>query len=183
MPQDTDDPAEIRSGGVLQLRHALPLQHPPREEPGRPVSVTVVGVDVRARQRVIELLAGNPGLRVVGWAESVQALGVLDLSSEVCLTVESGRVNRPAGEVPEPLAAPEPVRPELSARQQEVLAAYSAGNELLDVVARRLGMGAETLKTHLRRIRVKYEAAGRPAPTRRDLYVRAIEDGLVPPPR
>ena len=40
----------------------------------------------------------------------------------------------------------------------------------------------ETLKTHLRRIRLKYEQVGRPAPTRRDLYVRAIEDGLLPPP-
>lgn len=183
MPRDTDDPTETRGGGVLELRHALPLQPPPREEPGRPVSVTVVGADVDARQRVMELLAGHPGLRVVGWAESVQALGVLDLTSEVCLAVEPGRVNRPAADVAEPPAAGGQAHPELSARQQEVLAAYSAGNELLDVVARRLGMGTETLKTHLRRIRVKYEAAGRPAPTRRDLYVRAIEDGLVPPPR
>jgi DNA-binding CsgD family transcriptional regulator len=43
-------------------------------------------------------------------------------------------------------------------------------------------MDLETLKTHLRRIRVKYRAVGRPAPTRRDLYVRAVEDGLLPPP-
>jgi hypothetical protein len=43
-------------------------------------------------------------------------------------------------------------------------------------------MDRETLKTHLRRIRMKYAEVGRPAPTRRDLYVRAVEDGLVPPP-
>jgi hypothetical protein len=43
-------------------------------------------------------------------------------------------------------------------------------------------MDEETLKTHLRRLRAKYRSAGRPAPTRRDLYVRAIEDGLLPPP-
>jgi hypothetical protein len=43
-------------------------------------------------------------------------------------------------------------------------------------------MDRETLKTHLRRIRAKYAEVGRPAPTRRDLYVRAVEDGLVPPP-
>jgi hypothetical protein len=48
--------------------------------------------------------------------------------------------------------------------------------------ARSLGMDQETFKTHLRRIRVKYRAVGRPAPTRRDLYVRAVEDGPLPPP-
>ena len=64
-----------------------------------------------------------------------------------------------------------------------MLIAYGAGNDLLDVVARRLGMYPETLKTHLRRIRQKYREADRPAPTRRDLYVRAVEDGLLPPPR
>ena len=73
-------------------------------------------------------------------------------------------------------------RPRLSPRQRDVLVAYASGNELLPVVARRLGMDDETLKTHLRRLRAKYRAVGRPAPTRRDLYVRAIEDGLVPPP-
>ena len=43
-------------------------------------------------------------------------------------------------------------------------------------------MTPETFRTHLRRIRVTYEKAGRPAPSRCDLYVRAVEDGLVPPP-
>jgi hypothetical protein len=43
-------------------------------------------------------------------------------------------------------------------------------------------MDPETLKTHLRRIRAKYAEVGRPAPTRRDLYVRAVEDGLLAPP-
>jgi hypothetical protein len=43
-------------------------------------------------------------------------------------------------------------------------------------------MERETLKTHLRRVRAKYAEVGRPAPTRRDLYIRAVEDGLLPPP-
>jgi DNA-binding CsgD family transcriptional regulator len=77
---------------------------------------------------------------------------------------------------------PAPQRPSLSPRQRDVLVAYSSSNDLLPVVARSLGMDMETLKTHLRRLRVKYRAVGRPAPTRRDLYVRAVEDGLVPPP-
>jgi len=73
-------------------------------------------------------------------------------------------------------------RPALSPRQRDVLVAYSSDNDVLPVVARRLSMDEETLKTHLRRLRVKYRNAGRPAPTRRDLYVRAVEDGLLPPP-
>jgi len=32
---------------------------------------------------------------------------------------------------------------------------------------------------HIRRIRAKYAAAGRPAPTKVDLFKRAVEDGLV----
>jgi DNA-binding CsgD family transcriptional regulator len=63
-----------------------------------------------------------------------------------------------------------------------VLVAYAAGNGLMSAVARSLGINPETLKTHLRRVRAKYRAVGRPAPTRRDLYVRAVEDGLLPPP-
>ena len=34
---------------------------------------------------------------------------------------------------------------------------------------------------HVRRIRAKYAAASRPAPTKLDLYHRAVEDGIVPP--
>jgi hypothetical protein len=63
-----------------------------------------------------------------------------------------------------------------------VLLAYVSTNDVQSAVARSLGTGAETLNTHVRRIRAKYADAGRPAPTRRDLYVRAIEDGFLPPP-
>jgi hypothetical protein len=45
-----------------------------------------------------------------------------------------------------------------------VLIVYAAGNDVLETVARRLGMNPETLKTHLRRIRAKYREAGRPPP-------------------
>lgn len=84
-----------------------------------------------------------------------------------------------AGGAPTPL--PGVARPALSARQRELLVAVVAGNDLLTAVARRLGVNEQTVKTHLRRIRAKYRAVGRSAPTRRDLYVRAVEDGLIPP--
>jgi DNA-binding CsgD family transcriptional regulator len=63
-----------------------------------------------------------------------------------------------------------------------VLIAYVSSGDLLPTIARRLGMDPETVKTHLRRVRAKYAEVGRPAPTRRDLYARAMEDGLLAPP-
>lgn len=37
------------------------------------------------------------------------------------------------------------------------------------------------MKTNIDRIREKYARIGRPAPTKIDLRIRAIEDGLVEP--
>ncbi len=71
-------------------------------------------------------------------------------------------------------------RPELSDRQQEVLIRYTSSDAKLPTVARQLGMQAETLKTHLRRIKEKYAAVDRPVSTRLELYRRAVEDGFVP---
>ncbi|MCW2582681.1 MAG: histidine kinase [Klenkia sp.] len=73
-------------------------------------------------------------------------------------------------------------RPDLSPRQQDVLVSYTSSDTKLPTVARGLEMRPETLKTHLRRIKEKYAAAGRPAHTRLDLYRRAQEDGYVDPP-
>jgi DNA-binding CsgD family transcriptional regulator len=154
------------------------------------LQVTVAGADPLQLRRLVRLLDSTEGLEVVGWGEPAGPSGVDGGDGAVVVAL-----HEPAGEHPgaadvvlhavrpgdgEPAA--EPLRPALSARQQEVLAAYGASNDLVDVVARGLGMNRETLKTHLRRIRGKYRDAGRPAPTRRDLYVRAVEDGLLPPP-
>ena len=147
---------------------------PPAErEPGT-LPVTVVGTDPFQLRRLVRLLAGTPGIEVVGWTDADESADpAVGRGAVVTLVSDDG--------APAPDVRALPAR--LSPRQVEVLIAYGAGNDLLDVVARRLGMYPETLKTHLRRIRQKYREAGRPAPTRRDLYVRAVEDGLLPPPR
>lgn len=49
-------------------------------------------------------------------------------------------------------------------------------------MARQLGVSRETVLDHVRHIRVKYSDAQRPAPTKVDLYRRAVEDGVLPPP-
>jgi hypothetical protein len=135
--------------------------------------VSIVAADAAVRRRLAELLTDVDGIEVAGWAESHGSSDVLDPGAAA--TVVAHR--KPDGATP-PAGAPLP----LPKRQRDVLVAYTASNDLITVLARQIGMTSETFRTHLRRIRVKYEKAGRPAPTRRDLYVRAVEDGLVPPP-
>ena len=174
-----------------------------------PLRVAVVGADGDRRAAVLDQLAGLPAIEVVAWAERTALLALLGTRADVCLALDDGSpddgdaaarlrdrgctvVVVPAGgDAATFLAAtgaddrvrpPALPRPQLSPRQRTVLRAYAESNELLPTVARRLGLEPETVKTHLRRVRAKYDEVGRPAPTRRDLYVRAVEDGLLPPP-
>ncbi|GGC63785.1 response regulator transcription factor [Hoyosella rhizosphaerae] len=69
----------------------------------------------------------------------------------------------------------------LSPRQQEVLALYASG-EKATRVAHLTGLAEQTVYDYLARIRQKYSEAGRPAPTKTDLFKRAVEDGWLPVP-
>ncbi|MGI5217323.1 LuxR C-terminal-related transcriptional regulator [Nocardia sp. CA-290969] len=69
----------------------------------------------------------------------------------------------------------------LSPRQEEVLTLYASG-EKASRVARLTGLSEQTVNDYLSRIRQKYADAGRPAPTKTDLYKRAVEDGWLPVP-
>lgn len=69
----------------------------------------------------------------------------------------------------------------LSPRQEEVLTLYASG-EKASRVARLTGLSEQTVNDYLSRIRQKYAEAGRPAPTKTDLYKRAVEDGWLPGP-
>lgn len=70
------------------------------------------------------------------------------------------------------------LRPELAPREKEVLVAWIL-HDSKDDVASHLQISATTVRTHLQRIRDKYAAAGRPAPTKAALVARAIQDGLI----
>ncbi|HEY0117629.1 MAG TPA: response regulator transcription factor [Cellulomonas sp.] len=72
--------------------------------------------------------------------------------------------------------------PGLTAREVQVLALYASG-EKADRVARLLGIARDTVLDHVRRIRVKYAEVDRPAPTKVDLYRRAVEDGVLREPQ
>lgn len=69
-------------------------------------------------------------------------------------------------------------RPHLSQREREVLLAWFQ-TESKALVAQQLYITPGTVNTHLERIRAKYAAVGRSAPTKAALVARAIRDGLI----
>ncbi len=69
-------------------------------------------------------------------------------------------------------------RPRLSVGERRALAHYAQGLTTVQV-ATEMGVGYETAKTFLRRVRAKYAAIDRPAGKRAELIVRAEEDGIL----
>jgi two-component system nitrate/nitrite response regulator NarL len=72
-------------------------------------------------------------------------------------------------------------KPALSNQETRVLQLYAAGLPMKSV-ASRMGISEETAKQYLGRVREKYARAGRAAPTKMELYHRAVEDGHIQPP-
>jgi DNA-binding NarL/FixJ family response regulator len=69
-------------------------------------------------------------------------------------------------------------RVKLSVREIQTLRLYASGMPAKSV-ARRMGISGGTVATNIKRIKAKYEASGRPAWTRMDLFRRAVEDGII----
>jgi two-component system, NarL family, nitrate/nitrite response regulator NarL len=72
-----------------------------------------------------------------------------------------------------------PDRPALSVQETRTLRLYATGMPIKSV-ARRLRISEETAKQYVRRVREKYTQVNRSAPTKLDLYHRAVEDGHLP---
>jgi DNA-binding NarL/FixJ family response regulator len=66
----------------------------------------------------------------------------------------------------------------LSAAEEKALRLYTQGYSTLEV-AHHMGVGYETAKTYLRRVREKYAKVGRPASRKSELIRRAAEDGYL----
>ncbi|MGQ0776780.1 MAG: response regulator transcription factor [Pseudonocardiales bacterium] len=73
-----------------------------------------------------------------------------------------------------------PNRPKLSERERMALLLWFQSMSKASV-AERMNVSPHTVGMFIRRARLKYAQAGRPAPTKADLLVRAIEDDLVRP--
>jgi DNA-binding CsgD family transcriptional regulator len=73
--------------------------------------------------------------------------------------------------------------PEVGLTTQELKALSLYGSGLTSYsAARRMGVGEETLKTYIKRIRRKYAAAGVPLESKIDLYRLTCDLGLLPGP-
>lgn len=73
---------------------------------------------------------------------------------------------------------PELARPNLTVREIEVLICWLHCDSKT-AVASDLYLSLGTVNTHLTRIRSKYAAVGRAAPTKASLVARALQDGLI----
>jgi Bacterial regulatory proteins, luxR family len=73
-----------------------------------------------------------------------------------------------------------PDRPVLSPQETRALRLYATGMPMKSV-ARRMAISEETAKQYVGRVRDRYARAGRAAPTKIELYYRAVEDGHLPP--
>lgn len=69
-------------------------------------------------------------------------------------------------------------RPRLAPMEIEALRAWFASSSK-GMAAAVLGISPRTVDTYIERVRVKYAAVGREAPTKSALVARALEDGLV----
>lgn len=69
-------------------------------------------------------------------------------------------------------------RPNLTVREIEVLISWFRCDSK-PAVAASMFLSLGTVNTHLTRIRQKYAAVGRPAPTKASLVARALQDGLI----
>lgn len=77
-----------------------------------------------------------------------------------------------------PIVDPSLPRPALTARERDVLLCWLTSDSKT-AVSTALGLSDGTVKTHLQRIRGKYEAVGRNASTKAALVARALQDGLI----
>jgi DNA-binding NarL/FixJ family response regulator len=78
------------------------------------------------------------------------------------------------------MLARDPERPQLSEQEQRALVLYASGLKIQSV-ARQMAVKPTTAKEYIERVRAKYAAVGRPAPTKIHLHAVAKEDGLLEP--
>lgn len=118
---------------------------------------------------------------VVGRCFRAGASGIVSKSEELATLVEAVRIvagGSPylSGDWAGVLEAQQ--IPNLPPREAEALQLYAAGLPMKSV-ARRMGISPDTVKEYLMRVRRRYDEVGRPAQTKTELYIRAVEDGLI----
>jgi two-component system, NarL family, response regulator DevR len=187
------DIASVEFVGISETVHDLLLEHPDTD---------VVVLDLRLadgsspisnvtalREQGIRVIAYTSGEDpyLVRLVARTDVLGIVRKSAPVGVLLETIR----AAVDGQPLmstewaaaidADPELSDARLSRQEESVLALFATGLKT-QAVASALGIAVGTVEDYVRRIRSKYARVGRAAPTKIDLYKRAIEDGFLPMP-
>ncbi len=168
--------------------------------PGRAAQVVLLDLDLRdgttISRNVAAVLAAGPAVLVLAASDKPPAVreavraGALGyvLKSEEPATVRAAITAVAAGSdwisprLAWILATDDaPDRPALSPQEARALRLYATGMPMKSV-ARRMSLAEETAKQYVGRVREKYARAGRAAPTKIELYHRAVEDGYLPLP-
>jgi len=140
-------------------------------EPKGPVSLAARIRACRATGATVVLIGGE------GDGDEVRAVaGTVDRDASPADVVEAVR-SAVAGHAPRRVVAPT-LAPRLSAGELQALRLYANGATTAQA-AETMGVGYETVKTYLRRIRAKYAKLGRVAGRRSELVRRAAEDGFL----
>lgn len=136
-------------------------------------------VDLGMHVLVLSAMAHPPLVRQMLRAGVAGVVGKRDSEEDVISAVWSvlGRRKWMTPELAAVIAGDEN-RPKLSEREERVLVLYASGLTL-DAVAESIGVGRETAKTYLERVKTKYAEAGRPARTKVDLSRVAVVDGYL----
>jgi len=119
-----------------------------------------------AKTRVFGIVRKSAPISVLVDALRRVASGEQEMSAEWAAAIETD---------------PQIVSARLSPQEQQVLELLARGLKS-QAVAYSLGIATPTVDDYITRIRAKYERVGRPAHTKIDLYRRAVEDGILPPP-
>jgi DNA-binding NarL/FixJ family response regulator len=168
--------------------------------PGRHAHVVLLDLDLAdgtaAERNVAAILAAGPAVLVLSASDkphAVRAAMRAGALGYVLKSEQAGQIRAAIREVAAGrdwlsprlayiLATDEAAdRPALSPQELRALQLYATGMPVKSV-ARKMAISSETVKQYLGRVREKYTHAGRAAPTKLDLYYRAVEDGHLPPP-
>ena len=167
--------------------------------PGRHADVVLLDLDLGdgtiVRDNVAAILAAGPAVLVLSASDRPPAVRAAiragargyALKDEQASQIRSAIRDVAAGRdwisphLAYILATDEEVdRPALSNQETRALQLYATGMPMKSV-ARRMSISDDTAKQYLQRVRLKYQRAGRSAPTKLELYHRAVEDGHIPP--
>lgn len=183
-------------GGPIELVAQGPTIESVR---GTPADVLLLDLNLNGTMivdRIGELCAG--GQRIVVFSEHEEpetVRAVLDAGAsafigkgratrESCVeTILEVAADRPSVTPPmaQAIATDEnPHRPQLSDKERLALLYWFQSMSKASVAAR-MGIKERTVRQYIDRARVKYAAAGRPAPTKEKLLICAIQDGLISP--